>query len=162
VNGVDLYRLGRRLMKLGLDSFPPSTFAALPSSYRMVLTDVFEHPHSSITEITARTGFPQSHVSAAVAHLREAGVFATRDDPADRRRTLVCRSPESEAAAGRLVAPIEAVIDDAVANDPYRAQIVIAALEQLAAALLPVAPGPASLRAAEVLPARHLATTKGH
>jgi DNA-binding IclR family transcriptional regulator len=42
----------------------------------MVLIDVSEHADSSIGEIAARTGFPQSHVSASVARLRELGTLA--------------------------------------------------------------------------------------
>lgn len=114
VNGIDLYRLGRRLMKLGIEALPDSGFKTLPSSHRMVLIDVFENPGSSISEITARTGFPQSHVSTAVAKLRDDGVFVTATDPSDRRRTLVRRSPQSVSGARRVRAPIEPVLANAL------------------------------------------------
>lgn len=129
VNGIDLYRLGRQLMKLGIEALPDSGYKALPSSYRMVLSDVFENPGSSISEITARTGFPQSHVSAAVAKLRDAGVFVTTADPIDRRRTLVRRSPKSESGARRVRAPIEPVLQRALGKG--RASEVAALVEEL-------------------------------
>ena len=136
VNGVDLFRLGRKLMKLGIESFPASGFQSLPSSYRMVLTDVFENPDSSISEITARTGFPQSHVSAAVAKFRDAGVFVTTVDPADRRRTLVRRSPEHAAKAVHVVAPVEPVLGRALGENDFRMFEALDALEMLAGLLL--------------------------
>lgn len=66
----------------------PSGDDALSSSVRSVLVDIAENPDSSISDITARTGFPQSHVSAAVAQLRGSGAVQTRTDPKDARRTL--------------------------------------------------------------------------
>ncbi len=41
----------------------PATWS--PTSVRMILVNVSEHPDSSIGEIASRTGFPQSHVSAS-------------------------------------------------------------------------------------------------
>lgn len=67
----------------------PSGDGALNSSVRSVLVDIAEHPDSSISDITVRTSFPQSHVSAAIAQLRDAGAVRTRTDPSDARRTLV-------------------------------------------------------------------------
>ena len=145
VNATELFRLGRRLMKIGVDSFPESEFRTLPTSYRIVLTDVIENPHSSITEITARTGFPQSHVSAAVAKFRDAGVFVTTVDPTDRRRTLVRRSAEHEAAAERLVAPIEPALERALGlRSQAELEEITAALELLASHL--TSPHPSSPR----------------
>ena len=138
VNAPELFRLGRRLMKIGVESFPESKFRSLPTSYRIVLTDVIENPHSSITEITGRTGFPQSHVSAAVAKFRDAGVFVTTIDPTDRRRTLVHRSAEHEAAAERLVAPIEPALARALGTRSMEEiEQITAALELLAFHLNP-------------------------
>ena len=59
------------------------------TSLRFVALDVGYHPDSSISEITERTGLPQSLVSMSVAKLRDLGVVQTEPDPADRRRTLV-------------------------------------------------------------------------
>jgi DNA-binding MarR family transcriptional regulator len=99
VNGVDLFRLGRKLTKFGVRSLPESGFRALPVAVRMVVVDVAENPASTISQIVERTGFPQSHVSAAVARLREEGVFITTVDPKDKRCTLVSASPQHVARA---------------------------------------------------------------
>jgi DNA-binding MarR family transcriptional regulator len=101
MNGTELFRLGRRLMKLGIAGIPPSGFRELPTSVRMVLVDVYEHPGGTIGQIVERTGFPQSIVSAAVARLRESGALETTTDPADRRRTLVAPTLEHQARAAR-------------------------------------------------------------
>jgi len=53
------------------------------------MRDVLAHPGSSITDITARTGLPQSYVSESVNKLRVKGIAEISADPADRRRTLV-------------------------------------------------------------------------
>jgi hypothetical protein len=111
VNGLELYLLGRRLMKLGVDAIPSSGFRELPASVRSVLVDALGHPGSSISDITARTGFPQSHVSASVAKLRELGALVTEADPADRRRTLV--QPGAgvmQRASQRTSVPVDATI----------------------------------------------------
>jgi hypothetical protein len=111
VNGLELYLLGRRLMKLGVDAIPSSGFRELPASVRSVLVDALGHPGSSISDITARTGFPQSHVSASVAKLRELGALVTEVDPADRRRTLV--QPGAgvmQRASQRTSVPVDATI----------------------------------------------------
>ncbi len=102
MNGFELLRLGRRLAKLGVQAFPPSGFKDLPSSVRMVLVDIIENPDSTIGQVVERTGFPQSHVSASVARLRDAGVLVTRADPEDKRRTLVAPSKEHLAKVRRI------------------------------------------------------------
>lgn len=139
MNGVELFLLGRKLMKLGEEAIPPGSFRELPTSVRSILLDVFEHPNTSVGEITARTGFPQSHVSASVAKLRDEGVFATTIDPNDRRRTLVRRSPEvTRRAANQAMVPI----DDALANalsstDPALVEKLSQALDLIAHHLNP-------------------------
>lgn len=102
VDGLRLFLLGRRLMKLGKQAIPPSGFRRLPTSVRSVMIDVFEHPGSSVGEIVERTGFPQSHVSASVTRLRDGGVLVSEPDPADRRRTLVRAGPDVAARAARV------------------------------------------------------------
>jgi DNA-binding transcriptional ArsR family regulator len=142
VNGLELFLLGRRLMKLGEEAIPPSGFRQMPTSVRSVLVDVYEHPGSSVSEITARTGFPQSHVSASVARLREAGALITTTDLADRRRTLVSPNPEVLRGLPSLAwVPVEAVLTRAIGTgDPDQAAEAVAALELLARLLTPEAP----------------------
>jgi DNA-binding MarR family transcriptional regulator len=142
VNGLELFLLGRKLMKLGEEAIPPSGFHQMPTSVRSVLVDVYEHPGSSVSEITARTGFPQSHVSASVARLREAGGLITTTDPADRRRTLVSPNPEVRRGLPSLAwEPVDAVLAGAIGTgDPGQVTEAVAALELLARLLTRGAP----------------------
>ena len=142
MNGLELFRLGRKLMKLGEEAIPPSGFRQVPTSVRSVLMDVYEHPGSSVSEITARTGFPQSHVSASVARLRESGALVTTTDPADRRRTLAAPNPEVRRGLSSLAwVPVDAVLARAIGTgDAGQAAEAVAALELLARLLTPDAP----------------------
>jgi DNA-binding MarR family transcriptional regulator len=144
VNGLELFLLGRRLMKLGEEAIPPSGFHRMPTSVRSVLVDVYEHPGSSVSEITERTGFPQSHVSASVTRLREAGALITVTDPADRRHTLVSPNPEVRRGLPAMETEwtsVEDVLARAIGSgDPGQAAQAVAALELLARLLTSDAP----------------------
>jgi DNA-binding MarR family transcriptional regulator len=142
VNGLELFLLGRRLMKLGEEAIPRSGFHRMPTSVRSVMVDAYEHPGSSVSEITARTGFPQSHVSASVNRLREAGALITTTDPADRRRTLVSPNPEVRRGVPSMPwEPLDAVLARAIGTgDTGQAAEAVAALELLARLLMPDAP----------------------
>jgi DNA-binding MarR family transcriptional regulator len=118
MNGVELFLLGRKLMKIGEEAIPRNGFRELPTSVRSILLDVFEHPDTSVGEIATRTGFPQSHISASVAKLRDEGVFVTTIDPSDRRRTLVRRSPEvTRRVATKEMVPIRDALSAALGSD---------------------------------------------
>jgi DNA-binding MarR family transcriptional regulator len=113
VNAVEVYLLGRKLMKIAESAFAADQPGGeLPTSVRMVLVDISMSPGSSIGEITARTGFPQSHVSASVARLREQGVLETSVDAVDGRRTLAAEvaSPDREDLA-QVIDALEAVAE---------------------------------------------------
>ena len=122
-----------------------SAFAAdqpgggLRTSVRMVLVDISAHPGSSIGEITARTGFPQSHVSASVARLRQQGVLETSIDAVDGRRTLVSLGDSfRERLATRAPVPIDAALAAELAS-PDREDLsqAIDALEAAAERIIP-------------------------
>lgn len=116
MNGVELFLLGRTLMKLGEQALPTEGIGEHAASTRTVLvvvSDLREHPGSAVGEIAARTGLPQSAVSAAVARLREAGAVVTEPDPRDRRRSLV--HPQ-------MSERVEAVRSDSI--DPTLAEIL--------------------------------------
>lgn len=127
-------------MKIAEAAFPTDPDrGALPTSVRMVLLDVSQHSSSSIREITERTGFPQSHVSASVARLREQGVLQTALDPNDGRRTLVTLADgfRKHITTRRPVA-IEAALAAALGNpDPDDLLAVTDALEVLSQRLTP-------------------------
>ena len=137
-----MFALGRKLMKLSEQALPKGE---LNPAVRSVLIDVAGHPASSISEITARTGFPQSHVSASVARLRDLGAVATAPDPADGRRTLVTVRPRILGrVARRKSAQVDGIIADAMgAGDglakPSDVAEVLAALELLSRRLTPKA-----------------------
>lgn len=133
---MQLFLLGRRLMQIAETGLPRGKVAA---SLRLVLIDIAYHPGSSISEITERTGFPQSLVSMSVAKLRELGIVHTEPDPADRRRTLVRPTPRmGERARERGSSPIEAAIANQLGPE-HEDQLgeVLTALDVLAGVLTP-------------------------
>ena len=139
MNGIELFLLGRKLMKLGEEAIPAGGFRSLPTSVRSILLDVFEHPDTSVGEIAARTGFPQSHISASVAKLRDEGLFVTKIDANDRRRTLVRRSPEvTRRAANQAMVSIDTALANALAtDDPNLVDTLSRALDLIAHHLNP-------------------------
>ncbi|MEV7005846.1 MarR family transcriptional regulator [Streptosporangium sp. NPDC051022] len=146
MNGVELFLLGRTLMKIGEDAMPTEGIGRHSTSVRTVLivaSDIREHPDTSVGETAARTGLPQSAVSAAVARLREAGSIVTATDPRDRRRLLIREAPE---ASPRVTEVRSTSIDDALGaalgtDDPRRVRELVVMLETLAAHLSTRTPG---------------------
>jgi DNA-binding transcriptional ArsR family regulator len=138
-------RLRQASGRLRQASGRPRRAPFLPTGPSLVLRDVFAHPGSSITDITARTGLPQSYVSESVARLRSQGILETSADPADGRRTLVRVSaghPRTVAAKGS--APVDGALAAALGEPdggPAVAEIV-ATLSALAERLRPESPGP--------------------
>ncbi len=118
-------------MKLAEEGLPGQ---GVNNSVRLVLLDIVANPGSSISEITTRTGSPQSHVSTSVIKLRQFGIVRTEADPRDRRRTLVWVVPDAlEQAHSRITSTADAAIGRALGNPPS-AQVdeVIGALEMVA------------------------------
>ena len=145
MNALDLIMLGRQLTKIGEEVLRGSKAQAMPTGPSLVLRDVFAHPDSSITDVTARTGLPQSYVSESVARLREQGIVETAADPADGRRTLVrvsAQHPRTVAAKGS--APVDAALAAALGEPADGAMVteIIGTLTALAGRLRPDAPGP--------------------
>jgi DNA-binding MarR family transcriptional regulator len=138
VNAVELYLLGRKLMKIAEEALPKPPTGGPPTSVRMILIDIGEHPDSSVGEIAARTGFPQSHVSTSIARLRELGALVTSVDPRDRRRTLTRLAPGIRQRSRRAEVSVDAVLTEALGSpDPTELEEVIEALDGLAARLMP-------------------------
>lgn len=139
MDGYELFQLGRTLMKLGEQSIPAMGIDRLSAPTRAIVSDIFENPDSSISDITARINFPQSQVSACVARLRDLNVVETVTDPQDRRRTLVRPTAETlRRAQNRPPAEIDAALARAVhTDDPDEIAQVKAALKALQRALAP-------------------------
>jgi DNA-binding MarR family transcriptional regulator len=140
MNALELYRLGRRLTKIGeraMASSGPAP-ARLPSGVRVILEDIGAYPSSTIGEIATRTGFPQSHVSASVARFRERGAIETAVDPDDRRRTLVRLHPDFlRTMTERGAVPVdEALAEALVVSDARNVAELVSMLESLADQLL--------------------------
>ncbi|WP_377270163.1 MarR family winged helix-turn-helix transcriptional regulator [Peterkaempfera sp. SMS 1(5)a] len=144
MNGVELFLLGRTLMKIGEEALPepPGGSDRYVGSTRTVLivaSDIATHPDTTVGATAARTGLPQSQVSTAVARLKEAGSIETAPDPADRRRMLVRPAAEasSRVAEVRAAGIADALIAALGEGDPQRLEEVMGALDVLARHLLP-------------------------
>lgn len=142
VNGVELFLLGRTLMKIGEQAIPTDGIGRYSTSNRSVLivaSDIRAHPDSSVGEIAKRTGFVQSKVSACIARLREAGAIDAAADPNDRRRLLVRPASRVSTRVARVrSAPIDGALAAALGTgDPQRIAEVAAALDTLARHLTP-------------------------
>ncbi|WP_405993100.1 MarR family transcriptional regulator [Streptomyces sp. NBC_00986] len=137
MNVDDLFLLGVRLQKIAESAIPAEGIGDHPTSTRTVLivaADIRDHPGTTVTEVTRRTGLVQSQVSNCVSRLRSADALVTEPDPTDGRRTLLRGSPEPSA---RMRAVREAPIAPALAaatTDPAEA---LALLERLDALLKP-------------------------
>ncbi|GAA2904647.1 hypothetical protein GCM10020220_112380 [Nonomuraea rubra] len=142
VNGVELFLLGRALMKIGEEAMPSEGIGDQSTSARTVLivvSDLRAHPETTVGEIAGRTGLPQSAVSAAIGRLRTAGAVIAETDPRDRRRTIIREAPEvSERVTRVRDTPIDGALAAALGtDDPRRIREIVAALEGLADQLIP-------------------------
>jgi DNA-binding MarR family transcriptional regulator len=145
MDALELIQLGRRLVRIGEQVLRSAgDEPAPPLGPSLVLQDVFGHPGSSVTDITARTGLPQSYVSESVARLREQGIVLTEVDRADRRRTLVRTNPEHlRRVAHKGSASVDAALAEAFDDaDPAQVEVFIDALVEMARRLLPAEAGP--------------------
>lgn len=140
MNAVELYLLARKLGRIAEEALPGADAGTPRTSVRMVAMDVAEHPDTSIGEIAARTGFPQSHVSASVALLRERGALATSADTRDGRRTLVRMTDRARRMAQDAALPIDEALARAMGTAAEEdLPAARAALDALAELLLPAA-----------------------
>lgn len=142
MDALDLITLGRRLIKIGADAMRGSSSEGMPMGPRAVLRDVTAHPESSIKDITARTGLPQSYVSEWVAKFREHGVLESRSDPADGRRTLVRVSAgHRQIVAEKGSVLVDAALAQALGASDAEAARIIETVADLARRLQPAEPG---------------------
>jgi DNA-binding MarR family transcriptional regulator len=147
MNAQSLYQLGRWLTKIGEESMQPAGAPVTAPGVRLILMDVFASPDSSIGEIAARTGLPQSYVSESVAGMREKGAFETRVDPSDGRRTLVRVSDAIPKVIARIGAvSVDAALAEALGDADAATTVgLIAALEEVATRLRVTRGGPGSV-----------------
>ncbi len=133
MDGVRLHRLGKRLIELSREVATSAGDASLTPAEVAVIEDALQHPGSPVSEIQARTGFAQSHVSESVARLKARGLVETWPDAADRRRTRVRLS---EVARRAVLARAGRSADEVIARTVGDAGRVTALLDELAELLL--------------------------
>lgn len=134
MDGVRLHRLGKRLIDLAREVTTSAGDAGLTPAEVAVLEDLLKNPDSPVSDIQARTGFAQSHVSTSVARLRQGGLIETSADPQDRRRTRVRLSPMTR---GAILARAGRPADEAIARAvPDHADRVTELLDELARLLV--------------------------
>lgn len=136
MDGGQLHRLGRRLIELSRAATAESGDPAMTPGEVAVLEDALTHADSSVSDISARTGFVQSHISTSVARLKRRGLVDTASDPGDGRRTHVTVTDVAERA---ITARAGRNVEDALATaitDRAKARRVSALLDELAHLLL--------------------------
>ncbi len=136
MDGGQLHRLGRRLIELSRAATAESGDPAMTPGEVAVLEDALTHADSSVSDISARTGFVQSHISTSVGRLKRRGLVDTASDPGDGRRTHVTVTDVAERA---ITARAGRNVDDALATaitDRAQARRVSALLDELAHLLL--------------------------
>ncbi|MEV6214923.1 helix-turn-helix domain-containing protein [Nocardia sp. NPDC051833] len=139
MDGVELFLLGRTLMKIGEEALPTEGLGGGHRPVLVVTSDIVAHPDSTVGEIARRTGLPQSAVSTAVARLEEAGSITTDTDPRDRRRTVIRPAARISARVAQIRAStIDAAVTAALpTDDPAATAEVLNALDILARHLRP-------------------------
>ena len=128
--------MGRRLIELSRAATAESGDPAMTPGEVAVLEDALTHADSSVSDISARTGFVQSHISTSVGRLKRRGLVDTASDPGDGRRTHVTVTDVAERA---ITARAGRNVDDALATaitDRAQARRVSALLDELAHLLL--------------------------
>lgn len=105
----------------------------------LVASEIAAHPGSTVGEIAARSGLPQSAVSQAVARLAKAGSIVSEPDPADGRRTLLRHAGEtSERVAEVRATSIRPALKAATGEaDAASLDTIESALRQLSTVLHP-------------------------
>ncbi len=107
MRAATLHQLGRRLSGLAGDLTHAHADAATTPGEFAILDDLLLNGRSAVRDITDRTGFAQSHVSASLAKLVERGQVKWEKNPKDARSrwadlTQKERAQLEEAAATRV------------------------------------------------------------
>ena len=141
VTPVELILLARTLLKLGEQALPEPDGGRTGGERAVVvvMSDIYLHDGTTVTEVARRTGLPQSAVSGAVTRLREAGSVLAEPDPADRRRQLLRRDPTLSARRRQVASADITPAVAAALGDRAALPEVLAALETLNRHLTPAA-----------------------
>jgi DNA-binding MarR family transcriptional regulator len=98
---VEMIWLGEQIAKAGRQQLQDYA-SGIPTAELIVMAHLVDHAPSTITDITQRTGYAQSRVSAAVASMAEREWVWTEADPTDGRRTVVVISEQVRTDAKAL------------------------------------------------------------
>ena len=137
---VELFLLGRRFMKIAESALPDvGAGSGGNRTTLLVASEIAGHPGSTVGEIAARSGLPQSAISQAVARLVKAGSVVSEPDPADGRRTLLRHAGEtSERVAEIRATSIRPALESVTGRaDAASLDAIEGALRQLSTALRP-------------------------
>ena len=135
MNAAQLHRLARRLREVALATSGDGDEEHISAGELAIVEDVARHPGTSIGGISRRTRLAQSLVSRTVSAMRDAGVFTTEPDPADRRKLLVDIDSETRLRLfrDRGSRPIEEELLGALPGiEPGEFERVVSMLEEVA------------------------------
>lgn len=113
MRAVTLHQLGRRLSAIAEDVTHGEVDAATTPGELAILDDLLLHGRSAVRDITGRTGFAQSHVSASLARLAERGAVRWEKNPKDARSRWADLTSKERA---RLEAAASSRVEDALAD----------------------------------------------
>ena len=113
MKAATLHRLGRRLSGIALELTHADADAATTHGERAILDDQLENPRSAVRDITGRTGFAQSHVSASLGRLVDRGQVRWEMNPKDARSRW---ADLTAAERRRLEAGAAAQVEDTLAD----------------------------------------------
>ena len=89
----ELHKLSRALHTIAVTTGSLPDGAARPTEV-MLFEDIARHPHTSVMEISRRTGLAQSRVSHLISDMIRHGSVICAPDPNDKRRKLLHVPPE--------------------------------------------------------------------
>ena len=113
MRAATLHQLGRRLSSLAGDMTYAQVAEGTTPGEMAILDDLLLHGRSAVRDITGRTGFAQSHVSASLAKLTERGQVRWEKNPKDARSRWADLAPKERA---RLEEAAATRVEDALAE----------------------------------------------
>jgi SAM-dependent methyltransferase len=129
VNGVELYLLGQRLLRIGGDALSEdSRLRRLSPSAWLIMADAVLYRGTTVSEIARRTGLPQDHVSASVSRLAADGLLETGVAPNGRQSISAHHALRLEEAGASADSALAAALDT---QDAGQVREFAAALESL-------------------------------
>lgn len=113
MRAATLHQLGRRLSGLAGDMTHAQVAKGTTPGEMAILDDLLLNGRSAVRDITERTGFAQSHVSASLAKLTERDQVRWEKNPKDARSRWADLAPKERA---RLEEAAATRVEDALAE----------------------------------------------